>query len=284
MTKTNYDFITEALIKSLDAGVAPWQRSWAKLGSPKNLKSGKEYRGINRLLLSCSTFNSPNWLTYKQAQALGGEVRKGEKGTKIVFWKIFEKDEIQADGSTDLKRIPFLRHYTVFNLEQIDGIEDPTPTVMDNFDPIEAAEQVWDAWDARPTLNHGGDQAYYRPSTDSIQMPPHEYFESAEAYYAVLFHEATHSTGAKKRLNRPAVAKISEMGRHSYQVEELVAEIGAMFLCDAVGIEGVADNSAAYIGHWRAQIKEEGARVILNAAQAAQKAADMVLGKKFATV
>lgn len=280
MQKTEH-YITEAILKALDEGVAPWRKPWVTRdgGHFRNLKSGKPYRGMNIMLLACAGFDSPYWVTYKQAKELGGEVRKGEKATKIIFWKILEKDVVKGDGTTGVDKIPLMRYYNVFNVEQCDGLEVPEPQPEPSgFDPIEAAEQIWEGWEGRPTLNHGGSEAYYRPTTDSIQMPKPEDFESPEAYYGTLFHEMGHATGHESRLARKGVTDPIMFGSHTYSQEELIAEITSLLVCGAVGIEQTFDNSVAYIQTWRERIKEDGPQVVIRAAQQAQKAADLLVG------
>jgi antirestriction protein ArdC len=277
MKKTT-DFVLDAILKALDEGVAPWQKTWkGSHGLPKNLSTGKAYRGMNLLLLGLTGFSSPYWLTFKQAKALGGQVRGGESATPIIFWKPIEKDTVKADGSTGVEKFMLRRHYNVFNLDQIDGIEAPeAPEGGCDFEPIEEAAAIWEGWEGRPTLNHGGGRAYYRPSTDSIQMPKAEAFVSPEAYYATLFHEMAHATGAEKRLKRSGVTDGALFGSHKYGVEELVAEMTSAFLCSATGIEGTFDNSIAYIASWKKTIREEGASIVLRAAGCAQKAFDLL--------
>lgn len=277
--KKNADFVLEAILKALDEGVAPWQKTWkSAYHLPKNLSTGKTYRGMNLFLLGITGFSSPYWLTFKQAKAMGGQVRGGESATPIIFWKPVEKECTKADGSRGVDRFMIRRHYNVFNIAQIDGIEHPEdPDTVGEFERIEAAAALWDGWEDRPTLNHGGPRAYYRPSTDSIQMPAQTAFESSEAYYATLFHEMAHATGAEKRLKRPGITDDTMFGSHKYGVEELVAEMASAMLCSAVGVEGTFDNSVAYIASWKKTIKESGPSIVLRAAGCAQRAADMLL-------
>jgi antirestriction protein ArdC len=275
--KKNTDFVLDAILKALDEGVAPWQKTWKGAhGLPKNLSTGKTYRGMNLLLLGMTDFSSPYWLTFKQAKALGGQVRGGESATPIIFWKTIEKET--ADG---VDTFMLRRHYNVFNLDQIDGIEAPeAPEGGCEFSPIEEAQAIWEGWEDRPTLNHGGGRAYYRPSTDSIQMPKAEDFESPEAYYATLFHEMGHATGAEKRLKRPGVTDMDMFGSHKYGVEELVAEMTSAFLCSATGVEGTFDNSVAYMASWKKTIQEEGPSIVMRAAGCAQKAFDLLIASR----
>jgi antirestriction protein ArdC len=171
-----------------------------------------------------------------------------------------------------------LRYYTVFNLEQTTGIETPMELHKQTFQPIERCEALVTSMPQRPTLHHGEPRAYYRPSVDAINMPRPELFDSPEEYYSTLFHELTHSTGHARRLNRPTLTDLCPFGSTNYSKEELVAEMGAAFLCGICGIENrTVDNSAAYIASWLRVLKHDKQMVILAAAQA-QRAADFIQG------
>lgn len=278
--KDVYAMITEKIVGQLRAGVVPWHKPW-KTGFqlPRNLKSGKAYRGINVLLLSFSEFSSPYWLTFKQALDLGGNVKKGEKGTTVVFWK---KLRIEDKDSGKQKTIPLLRYFTVFNADQCEGLAVPAVESKNDGGPIEACWKILDSYKGRPQVVHGGDVACYSPLRDSIQMPEPKAFDTMSHYYATLFHEYTHSTGHKKRLDRPGIANFDTFGSHQYSQEELVAEMGAAFLAAHAGIDAasILDNSAAYIGHWLEKLQNDPKMVVQAAAQA-QRAADLMLGVTF---
>ena len=280
-----YEIVTEKIIAQLEQGVIPWHRPWSDVGVPVNLPSGRHYRGINVMLLSCAGYSSPYWMTYKQAQEMGGHVRRGEKSTLVVFWKWLEVDADEPlTKEESIKRIPFLRYYSVFNLEQIDGIPaSRIPTLKArNIEPIEAAQAIVDAMPNRPCIGHGGDKAFYRPATDSVQMPNREAFDSAEAYHSTLFHELTHATGHPSRLGRldGNNSRLAPFGSADYSKEELVAEMGAAFLCAEAGIENATlTQSAAYVGGWLQALKNDRRMVVLAAAQG-QKAADFVLNRR----
>jgi len=264
-----YNVITEQILKALDAGIVPWRKEWTTL-SPKSLGSKKAYRGINSLLLSiCNTYSSQYWVTYNQAKALGGNVRKGEKGRAIVFWKWLEKTQ---DGET--KRFPLLRYYTVFNVEQCEGIDSKVPVVeIREHSPIQDAQAIVDNMPNRPEISHGGDRAFYRPSTDDVTLPAPELFASAESYYSTAFHELAHSTGHKSRLDR----EFGGADMIGYSKEELIAEMSAAFLCGTCGISNATiENSAAYIQGWRKRISDDPSLVVQAAAKA-QKVADYIL-------
>lgn len=248
---------------------------------PRNLVSGKTYRGANVFLLHAMGYGSPNWLTYKQALGLGGQVRKGEKGCPVVFWKWLEGDETE-DG----RRIPLLRYYTVFHASQCEGITEPAVEgTKREHTPIQCAERVVEGMPKRPEIRHGSGSAAYSPAADVVLMPQPQTFESDEAYYNVLFHELTHSTGHKNRLARKGVdgseGDWSAFGSSPYAKEELVAEMGAAFLSGHCGIvETTIDNSAAYVASWLARLKDD-RKLVVQAAGAAQKASDFVLGVTF---
>lgn len=286
MGKSVYEIVTERILERLEAGTVPWHRPWAAGGAPRNLISGKEYRGVNVWLLASENFSSPYWLTFNQAKALGGNVRKREKATPVIFWRWIARDtENTETGETETKKIPLIRYYRVFNVEQCDGLthkrletqaEEPAP-----FNVIEAAEAIVSGYPEPPTIAHDGrGSAYYRPATDSIHMPTPETFDSEEHYYATLFHEMAHSTGHESRLTRPGITNHIRHGRHEYSQEELVAEMGAAFLAAEAGIdaEGLMDNSAAYVASWLKALRSDVKMVVFAGAQA-QKAVDHILSR-----
>lgn len=279
-----YESITNKIIAQLEAGVIPWRKEWKVTGEgglPANFLTKKPYRGINILTLLMADYSSRYWLTYKQAQELGGQVRKGEKGQQVVFWK-FDKREDSETGED--KSFAFARTYTVFNLSQIDGLQtESLPFDVPAFDPIAEADSVVNVYMTsgnHPSLAHGGERAFYRPSTDSVQMPARESFSNPPAYYSTLFHEFTHSTMAESRLNRKDTGHT--FGDDSYSREELLAEFGAAFLCADAGIanEQLLANSTAYIQGWLKALKNDKTLAVV-AAQQAQKACDFILGRKW---
>jgi antirestriction protein ArdC len=267
-----YAIITERILATLGAGVVPWHNPWEQ-GIPRNLVSGKPYRGINVFLTAGAGFSSPYWLTLKQANEQGGGICKGSKGTSVVFWKWLDVE--REDG--EAKQIPLLRSYTVFNLDQCTGIKTPAMTEKGLFTPIEICEKAVSNMPQRPTIEHGEPQAYYRPLADAISMPRPELFDGPEEYYSTLFHELTHSTGHESRLNRHKEEHTNCLfGSPAYSKEELCAEMGAAFLCGVCGIDNrTVDNSAAYIASWLCVLKHDKHMVILAAAQA-QRAADFI--------
>ena len=285
-TSTVYDIITDVIVKKLEAGVVPWHKPWQTFGEPKNLISGKEYRGINHFLLGCVDFTSPFFLTFKQAKQLGGHVRKGERSLPCIFWTQWEKERPNREtGELETVTLPVLRYYRVFNSDQCEDIDHLRLVEMgeleadNHFDPIEEAEAVLANMPGKPAITTEGTRAYYRPPTDTVNMPPKGLFDSSEGYYSTAFHELIHSTGHRSRLGRKGITESSFFGSLDYGQEELVAEMGAAFLCSHCRIsQPVIDNQAAYLGSWLRTIRSDAKLVVVAAAQA-QKAADFILGK-----
>lgn len=276
--------ITARIVQQLETGTVPWRKPWhgGEAGHPRNLVSNRQYRGINVFLLACAAPESPYWLTFQQASRLGGHVRRGEKSTPVVFWRWLERED--AD-SGEIVRYPLLRSYSVFNVEQCElppGKVPPSVAAPENeFEPVAACERVVAEMPNPPAICLGGGSACYRPATDTVRVPQPQRFDSAAEYHATLFHELSHATGHESRLNRPGVTSEIHFGTRTYAREELIAEMGAAFLCGHCGIENaVIDNSAAYIAGWLRKLRDD-KRLVVHAAAAAQKAADVVLGRCF---
>jgi antirestriction protein ArdC len=276
-----YQAVTDRIVAALEAGTKPWRKTWTG-GGLQLRASGQEYRGINQLLLTLTAaeagYSSPFWLTFKQALELGGAVRKGERSTEIVFYKkLTVEDRDAPEGEERKKQIPLLRSYRVFNAEQCDGLParfTPKPVAISSAnerDPIaEAALRSSGA-----LIREGGGQAFYSPASDHVQMPPFEAFETTGGYLATLAHELTHWTGHRSRLHRDIGG--TRFGSPNYAREELVAEIGAAFICARLAIAGEhIDNHAAYLASWLKVLRED-KRAIFKAAALAQSAADLVL-------
>jgi antirestriction protein ArdC len=272
---STYDRITARILQTLERGVVPWHQPWT-VGIPRNLVSRQPYRGINVWLTVSAGFGSPYWLTFNQARALGGSIQKGAKGTPVVFWKWFDAE---SDGeATDPRRGPLVRAYTVFNLEQTTGIDAPGDPDTPASQPLARCEAVVAHMPQRPRIQHGAARAAYASQLDVIHMPHPAWFDTLEAYYATLFHELTHSTGHASRLHRATLTDACPFGSPTYSQEELVAEMGAAFLCGVCGIENrTVDNSAAYLASWLEVLGQDTGLVILAAAQA-QRAADFIQG------
>jgi len=275
MSNTIYQEITDSIITELEKGAAPWIKPWkADNSADKNVLSQKPYQGINRLILGMSSmargYTVPVWASYKQWESLGANVRKGEKGTRIVFFSPVTKENKQT-GETESYAV--LKAYWVFNASQVDGIEIvPTETTEGTFNSIERAEDRIVKTGA--VISHGGDAAFYMPSQDRIQLPNKTAFDTESSYYATAFHELGHWTGAKSRLDRQLDK--GRFGNPAYAFEELVAEMTAAFLCQDYGIQGELRH-AGYIQSWLKACKDD-SKAIFKAAALAQKAADYING------
>lgn len=272
-----YDQITERIIALLTQGTVPWHKPWkARTGLPRNFVTKKPYRGINVFLLLAMSYESPFWLTFRQALQLGGSVRKGEKSCPVVFWKqtTFEDKE-----SREPQIIRLLRYYHVFNVAQCDGIKMTTAPTETPVNGVIRPEEIVAQMPQRPEIKHGMSRAFYLPREDCVGLPMRERFEQAEGYYATLFHELVHATGHESRLNRATISEKAGFGSNPYCKEELIAEMGAAFLCGhAEIVERTIDNSAAYLHGWLEQLRNDRTLIVQAAAQA-QKAADFILGQ-----
>jgi len=280
MSDTVYQIITDRIVGLLEKGVVPWQQTWkGRLGIPRNLGTKKTYEGVNLFLLASMGYQSPFWLTFKQAIKLGGNVRKGEKACPVVFWKILED---KTDGAKEPKKRPLLRYYSVFNVAQCEQIAYLVPDIASVDRPaclIAKPEQLVERMSQRPPIKHGLAQAFYSPREDFVGMPTRRSFASDEHYYGVLFHELTHATGHQSRLNRATLTEKAGFGTDSYAKEELIAEMGSAFLCaHAEIVERTIENSAAYLNGWLQRLKGD-CKLVVHAAAAAQKAADFITGK-----
>jgi antirestriction protein ArdC len=274
--------VTNKILADLENGVRTWQKPWnashagARITLPLR-HNGTPYRGVNVLLLWCEAmekgFNSPIWMTYKQASEIGAQVRKGELGSLVVYADRFTKKETDDQGAEIEREIPFMKGYTVFNVEQIEGLpaqyvakpqESAVPLAR-----IENAERFFAATGA--TIRHGGNRAFYSPARDFVQMPPRESFKDAASYSATLAHELTHWTAHPCRLARELGKRF---GNEAYAAEELIAEMGSAFLCADLGITPeVREDHAAYLASWLKVMKAD-SRAIFTAAAQAQRAAD----------
>lgn len=277
--------ITDKVIELLEQGTSPWKKPWnGRDMMPGNYKSKKNYRGINLLYLSMLPFESPFYMTYKQIEELGGNVKKGEKGIPVVFWKFFGTKSEDPDTGAEIfeKKGAMVRYYTIFNTDQCEGLDIVIPKAEDEktleFNPIKECESIIESFKNKPVIEHKGIRACYSPLQDVVTMPENERFHSCEKYYSTLFHELVHGTGHYSRLNREGFMSGASFGSNKYSKEELIAEMGAAFLCAHAGIENeTIDNSAAYLKGWIKVLKEDN-KILLSAAQQAQKAFDHILG------
>lgn len=273
--------VTDKIVAMLESGVQPWKQPWAS-GQPGGFPrrhSGEPYRGVNVLLLWAAAYEaghtSPYWMTYRQAQELGGQVRKGEHSELVVYYCTALREP--EAGEDEAERFRFLKAYSVFNACQIDGLPDRFYTKAEavTFDQarVPELEAIAKATGAKITI--GGNRAFYRISTDSVHIPDFEKFTDAETYYAVLFHELAHWTRHKSRLDRDFGSVMH--GDEGYAKEELVAELSAAFIGAELGLRpDHIDNHAAYIATWLTILKND-KRFILSAAAKAQQAAEFIL-------
>lgn len=282
--KTRFDLyqaVTDNIITVMEEqGEIPWKKPWKGMSIPRNLSSSKPYRGINVALLwgagVAKGYDTGYWMTFNQAKAKGGVVRKGEKSTMVVFWKILKVADTEREGKE--KSVPFLRYYNVFNVDQIEGIEAPDKGTSQH-DPVAEAEEIIKGMPSAPEVRVGGDRASYSMLKDLVRMPPMERFDSIEEYYSAYFHELVHSTSHPSRLDRGR-GEDHRFGSEDYSEEELVAELGASFLLATVGIESPAiPNKAAYIANWL-KVFEGDKKILVRAGGKAQKAVDYILGER----
>lgn len=278
--KTAHEAITQRFIDCLEKGEIPWHKPWTTSTTrPQNFTSKRTYNGLlNIMLLNMAGYSSPYWLTYKKCKAMGGNVRKGEKGSIVSFWTMFDsKTEFHRSGKA--KQIPFLKYYSVFNVEQTDGISYPETeelAVNPDFNPIEEAELIVAGMPNAPELRHQEQRAYYRPSDDLVNMSKRDRFAQEPEYYSVLFHELTHSTMHETRCNRKSRHEVHK----EYALEELVAEIGSSFLCHESGIyDRTIENSEGYIKSWIKSLKND-PKMIVKAASMAQKATKYIINEQ----
>jgi len=279
--KDIFQRVTDDIVSAIEAGAGtyrmPWNTSGGFINSPINAASRKAYRGINVLILWATAqkmgYTSGTWATYKQWQEMGAQVRKGEKSAHVVFWKFFnieDRDDEAAERTSN--RVPMARDYWVFNAGQVEGFKNPEETTISRGERIERAEKFFESLqiDIRP----GGNIAYYDPNTDAVHMPAFEAFKEPLFYYSVLSHETTHWVGAEKRQNRDMTGRF---GSESYAMEELVAELGAAFLCSELSLPtDPRKDHAPYIASWLKTLRSD-KRAIFTAAAKAQEAVDWMM-------
>ncbi len=277
-----YARVTDQILKDLERGVRPWMKPWTVANAEGRISrplrhNGTPYRGMNVLLLWGQAidrgFQSPQWMTYKQAQALGGQVRKGETGSLVVYADRVTKTDVDVDGQEVEREIAFMKGYTVFNAEQIDGLQAlQAPSPASPLELIQTAEEFFARTGA--VVHHRGNRAFYASLQDFVQLPAPEAFRDAVSYAAIKAHEFIHWTGHPSR-NARAFGK--RFGDQAYAFEELVAELGAAFLCADLGITPeVREDHASYLQSWL-QVLEGDKRAIFSAAAQAQKAVDYLL-------
>jgi antirestriction protein ArdC len=292
---TIYDKITDQIANAIEQGAGSWTMPWhgrgAAMGVPVNASTGNGYQGANALVLWCQAegcnYTTPTWATYKQWQALGAQVRKGEHGTACIKWKEIEDKRRPADAGDKGRRCLIGMGFVVFNADQVDGWEGAIPESekVDKTKQLAHVEQVIAASGAK--ITHAGARSFYRPSTDEIVLPERWRFvdtktrDATEGYYSTLLHELTHWTGAESRCNR---SLRNRFGDEAYAAEELIAELGAAFACARLGITNEPrPDHAAYLAGWLKALRND-SRAIFTAASQAQKACDYLLNRLPATV
>ena len=274
-----YATITDRICEELEKGTIPWNKPWfGKSDGAVSGSTGRPYSLLNQMLL----MKAGQWFTYRQAAALGAQVRKGEKSSMVVFWKQLPIEEEKPDGTKEKKTIPMLKYFNVFHESQIDNLpeKDKRPSI-EHIDPHAEAEAIITGYVSRSGLKLHRDavsnEAFYRPYNDSITVPCKEQYASQAEYYSTLFHELVHSTGHSSRLNR--LTATAHFGNEEYSKEELIAEIGAAALNNFCGLETVSSfrNSAAYIQSWLKALKND-KRLVVSASGKAEKAVYMIIG------
>lgn len=289
MAKTDINQkVTNLVIEALEAGIAPWncpmERDGAPAGMPVNAKTGNAYNGINTVTLwmgqQLGGYSSDRWLTYKQAQELGGQVKKGEKSTPGVFYKTLQKEteEVDSNGDNMVEHIPMIKGFSLFNLDQIEGLEhlqDENATgPRYEFTPIEAGERLMVAGGV--TVHEGGPDAFYRPATDEITMPDRKRFADNADFYRVFAHELTHATKHESRCNRKPYK--TDLPNGGYAFEEMVAQMGSAMVSAQIGLPAYIENDAAYIGTWLQALRND-KRLVFKAAAQAQTATDWIMAE-----
>ena len=283
-----YQTITDEIVALLEQGTAPWRSPviGSEIGQPVSLASGRPYRGVNVFLLGMAAaargYGSRYWMTYRQTQERGGQVRKGERSTLAVFWKLYETTDKQTGEET---KVPVLRYFNLFNTDQVDGVAAPDAGENQEgrqHEPMAACEAIAAGFGDGPTVETGGNVPAYIPSRDAVRMPEPGRFTTGELYYAALFHELAHAAGHPKRLGRWTEQDAPHPHSTSgYSKEELVAEMAAAFLCGEAGIgPATVEDSASYLAGWIKILKGD-KRLIVTAAGQAQRAADHILGRTF---
>ena len=277
-----YALVIARVLDALSTGTAPWRRPWhLTSGPPANALTGRAYRGVNVVLLGLSPYRDHRWMTFRQALELGGNVRKGERSTEVVFWKPLDLPA-KGDGEGEARRVPLLRLYRVFNAEQCEGLSLPCvgpDREARRRERIPRAEGVLRFMPDPPSVREGCRGAWYAPLSDEVGIPAMSVFASPDAYYATLFHELGHATGHPRRLARLGVEGTFELGSPAYAREELVAELASAFACAAIGLDGsLTENSAAYVAGWLRALTAD-PRAFVVAAGQAQRAAEWIFGR-----
>lgn len=277
-----YQMVTDRIIAQLESGIIPWKKPWTGVsplnGGAFNRVTKKSYSILNQMLLG----EGGEYATFKQWSALGGKIRKGEKQKIVVFWKVIHKIIQDKDGNDKEVGIPFLQYYGVFHISQVDGVEPLNKDELKDVDPIPEADEIIDSYVKREGINYqeiASNEAYYSPLGDRVVVPMKSQFQNANEFYSTAFHELTHSTGHKSRLDRIHVG-VASFGSEEYSKEELVAELGAAGMLNLLGIEipETFKNSTAYIQSWIKALRND-KKMIVMASSKAEKAIAYILGR-----
>ena len=269
-----YAAVTDRIIGQMEQGIIPWHKPWVAAGNCISHATGKPYSLLNQLMLG----KAGEYVTFKQCQEEGGKVKKGEKASMVVFWKWIEEKDLETE---EVKQIPFLRYYNVFHIDQCEGLtakyDEPLPATADPNEKAEAFIADYLLRSGVKLVHESGDRAYYQPAFDRVVLPCMEQFKETAEYYSTAFHELTHSTGHKSRLDR--LDHTAFFGSEAYGKEEMVAEIGAAALVNHAGLETSASfrNNTAYLQNWLQVLKND-KRFIVSAASKAEKAVKWILG------
>lgn len=294
ITLNLYEEVTNKIISMIEQGVAPWRRTWSTYGLARNYGTDHIYTGINLILMNNTMHPIPYFLTFNQVKEQGGRIKKDSKAEKVIYFDVYYKDgndktltkeeAIQRRKSgEEIQVLKFIKYYNVFNIEDVEGFEFQIQEIeLKPNEKIARCESIIENMPKRPELRQiDANKACYAPELDFVNMPSIEQFESAEFYYATFFHELTHSTGHASRLGREEVMNTQTFGNIHYSKEELVAEMGASFLCSNVQIDydHVVENNAAYLTGWLKVLKVD-SKFIFQVAAEAQKAADYILSRR----
>ena len=278
MAKANvYQMVTDRIIEQLEHGIIPWEKPWTGVRSGAfNRISKRPYSLLNQMLLK----HTGEYATFKQWTELGGHIKRGEKSEIIVFWKILEIEEENEKGEKKKKALPILKYYNVFHISQVEGVK-PLEQPFAEVEPIEEADKIINNYIGREHIDFqekASNEAFYSPSRDCVVVPMKEQYQHINEYYSTTFHELTHSTGHKSRLDRLQSGSIAAFGSETYSKEELVAEIGSASIMNMLGIETTKTfrNSAAYIQSWLSVLKNDN-NMIISAASKAEKAVEYIL-------
>lgn len=295
-TRDLYQEVTNRIMRMIEAGVAPWRRTWNTYGLARNYATRHIYTGINLILLNNTRHPIPYFMTFRQAKDRGGHIKKGAKAEMAIYFNVYYKDAFdrtlskeEADSckktGEEIQILKFIKYYNVFNIADIEGIQFEIPEVsLRPNEKIAWCENIVENMPNSPELKHiDTDRAFYSPVYDFVNMPMIEQFETPEDYYATLFHELTHATGHISRLRREEVMNPQLFGSKPYSREELIAEMGASFLCASVQIDydSIIENNVAYLAGWLKVLREDN-RFIFKSAADAQKAVDYILNRRLA--